>query len=60
MEGLLRPERFDVDPDSASAAKDWTHWLNTFTNFAQAVDKTTPTLDKLVLLTNYVAPRVYD
>ena len=60
MERLLRPERFDVDPDSASAAKEWTHWLKTFTNFVLAVKKITPTVDKLVLLTNYVAPRVYD
>ena len=60
MERLLRPERFDVDPDAASAAKEWIHWLKTFTNFVQAVEKTTPTVDKLVLLTNYVVPRVYD
>ena len=58
MERLLRPERFDVDPDTASAAKEWTHWLKTFTNFVQAVTKTAPTADKLILLTNYVAPRV--
>ena len=49
-----------MDPDAASAAKEWIHWLKTFTNFIQAVEKTTPTVDKLVLLTNYVAPRVYD
>ncbi|XP_068226955.1 uncharacterized protein [Palaemon carinicauda] len=60
MERLLRPSRFDVDPDSAQAAKEWTHWLRTFTNFVEAVQLTTPTLDKLVLLTNYVAPSVYD
>ncbi|XP_064090684.1 uncharacterized protein LOC135204400 [Macrobrachium nipponense] len=60
MERLLRPPRFEVDPDSAQAAKEWTHWLRTFTNFVQAVQLTTPTLDKLVLLTNYVAPSVYD
>ncbi|XP_068205370.1 uncharacterized protein [Palaemon carinicauda] len=60
MERLLHPSRFDVDPDSAQAAKEWTHWLRTFTNFIEAVQLTTPTLDKLVLLTNYVAPSVYD
>ncbi|XP_068224969.1 uncharacterized protein [Palaemon carinicauda] len=60
MERLLRPSRFDVDPDSAQAAKEWTHWLRTFTNFVEAVQLTTPTLDKLVLLTNFVAPSVYD
>ncbi|XP_068229271.1 uncharacterized protein [Palaemon carinicauda] len=56
----LCPPRFDVDPDSAQAAKEWTPWLRMFTNFVQAVQLTTPMLDKLVLLTNYVAPSVYD
>ncbi|XP_068214427.1 uncharacterized protein [Palaemon carinicauda] len=60
MERLLRPPQFDVDPDSAQDTKEWTYWLRTFTNFVQAVKLTTPTLDKLVLLTNYVAPSVYD
>ncbi|XP_064106807.1 uncharacterized protein LOC135215786 [Macrobrachium nipponense] len=60
MERLLRPPRFEVDPDSGQAAKEWTHWLRTFTNFVQAAQLTTPTLDKLVLLTNYVAPSVDD
>ncbi|XP_068200687.1 uncharacterized protein [Palaemon carinicauda] len=60
MERLLRPSRFDVDHNSAQAAKEWTHWLRTFTNIVEAVQLTTPTLDKLVLLTNYVAPSVYD
>ena len=49
-----------MDPNSASAAKEWTHWLKTFMNFVLAVEKITPTVDKLVLLTNYVAPRMYD
>ncbi|XP_068235686.1 uncharacterized protein [Palaemon carinicauda] len=60
MERFLRPERFEADPDSATAAKEWTHWLRTFNNFYQAVQKTSPSADKLILLTNYVAPRVYD
>ncbi|XP_064120276.1 uncharacterized protein LOC135224883 [Macrobrachium nipponense] len=60
MERLLRPPWFEVDPDSAQAAKEWTHWLRMFTNFVQSVQLTTPMLDKLVLLTNYVAPSVYD
>ncbi|XP_068238623.1 uncharacterized protein [Palaemon carinicauda] len=51
---------FEADPDSATAAKEWTHWLRTFNNFYQAVQKTSPSADKLILLTNYVAPRVYD
>ncbi|XP_068222852.1 uncharacterized protein [Palaemon carinicauda] len=59
MERFLRPERFEADPDSATAAKEWTHWLRTFNNFYQAVQKTSPSADKLILLTNYVAPQVY-
>lgn len=60
MERYLRPDRFDTDPESATAAKEWMHWLKTFTNFIQAVQKTSPGVNKLDLLTNYVAPRVYD
>lgn len=58
-EQFLCLERLDVDPDSARTVKEWIHWLNTFTNFAWAVEKNTPTVDKLVLLKNCVVPCVY-
>ena len=27
---LLRPDRLDTDPNSSTAAKEWTHWIKTF------------------------------
>ena len=60
MERYLRPDRLETDPSSTTAAKEWTHWIRTFRNFTQAVQTTNPTVDKLNLLINYVAPKVYD
>ncbi|XP_045587665.1 uncharacterized protein [Procambarus clarkii] len=60
MERLLRPQRFATDPNSITAAQEWRHWLKTFQNFTLAVEEDTPTVDKLHLLINYVAPRVFD
>ena len=44
-----------MDPDSTSADKKWPCFLKTVTSFILAVEKT---VDKVVLLTNDVAPRV--
>lgn len=60
MERLLRPERLETDPSSSTADKEWLHWIRTFRNFTLAVQKINPSVDKLNLLINYVAPRVYD
>ncbi|MPC87812.1 hypothetical protein E2C01_082688 [Portunus trituberculatus] len=37
-----------VDPDSITANKEWKHRLRTFTNFAKAVQKTSPNVDNLI------------
>ncbi|KAI5751264.1 hypothetical protein M8J77_005901 [Diaphorina citri] len=58
MEKYLRPERFDVEPTSASAAKEWLHWKKTFENFLSHMKDATAA-DKLQLLTNFVAPNVF-
>ena len=58
MDKFLRPERFECDPSSAGSHKQWTHWLRTFENFISAI--TTQEIDKFALLTNYVAPSVYE
>lgn len=58
MDKYLRPERFDVEPTSSSADKEWTHWKKTFENFLSHV-KDAKAEDKLQLLTNYIAPNVF-
>jgi len=35
MEKLLKPNQLDIDPDSPTAAKQWTHWLKQFENFIE-------------------------
>ncbi|XP_045615138.2 uncharacterized protein [Procambarus clarkii] len=60
MERLLRPERSATDPNATTAAQEWRHWLKTFQNFILAVEENTPTVNKLRLLINYVAPRVFN
>jgi transposase InsO family protein len=61
MERLLRPDRLDTDPNSSTAAKEWTHWFKTFENFLAVIPSEDPTqLNKLGILTNYVSPTVYE
>lgn len=65
METFLQPERFDADLNSATVAKEWSHWLKTFKNFIQTVQLSQSTdkedtVDSLVFLTSYKATRVYD
>lgn len=57
MDRLLRPERLDTDPNSSSAAQEWTHWLKTFQNFLAVLP--TEGLDRLSVLTNFISPKIY-
>jgi len=58
MDRLLRPERLDTDPNSSSAAQEWTHWFKTFQSFLAVFPA--EGLNKLRVLTNFVSPRVYE
>lgn len=58
MEKFLRPDRFEIDPESPNAADEWTHWLKTFEDFLSATEFTT-TGDKLKILTNRLSFKVY-
>ena len=67
MEKYFRPERLEADPNSSTATKQWIHWLKTFENFTQALEQQRtsteapgPAIDLLNLLTNYVAPQVFE
>ena len=59
MEKFLRPERLDLDVKSTNAEEDYIHWIKTFENFLTAVVKADETVDKLVVLTNFITPKVY-
>ena len=58
MDKFLRPERFETNPKSRSAAKEWNHRLRTFSNFMQVTEQHNP--DKLNILINYLAPSAFE
>jgi len=58
MERFFRPERLDIDSNSVSASKEWTHWFQTFQNFIEVLPE--DNLNKLVVLTNFVNPKIYE
>ena len=60
MDKFLRPERFDCNPSSSGASKEWSHWYRSFCNFLGAVETNNPNLNKLDILINYVSPNVYE
>ena len=60
MDKVLRPERFEVLPNSNNAAKRWRHWLKTFKNFSTEVSRNRENLNKLTVLVNYVSSDVYE
>ena len=60
MDKFLRPKRFDCNPSSNGASKEWVHWYRYFCNFLGAVEKNNPNMNKLDVLINYVSPNVYE
>ena len=40
MDKHLRPPRFDTEPNSLNAEKEWRHWYRTFVNFVAEVHPT--------------------
>ena len=69
MDKWLKPSRFDCDPSSAGAEKEWKHWERTFQNFIATVDRPASgsqaaviatSEQKLSALLNFVSSSVYD
>ena len=71
MDKYLKPSRFDCEPGSSGADKQFKHWLRTFTNFISNIKlpTTTTTTDgatatatdhKLITLINYISPDVFE
>ena len=58
MDKYLRPSRYEVDANASGADRQWSHWYKTFFSFHDPIAEHEP--DKLVTLTNYVAPNVYE
>ena len=58
MDKALRPDRFDCTPNTPTASKEFNHWIKTFENFVGVLPQ--ENLDKLMVLTNFLSPTVYD
>ena len=58
MDEVLRPERFDADPNEASSTKRWQHWQTTFENFLETIEG--DNLNKLNVLINFLSAEVYE
>ena len=59
MEKVQRLERLDVSPNIVDAPKVWRHWLATFENFIESLQRPNKNLDKPRFLINFVAPEIY-
>ncbi|XP_064072074.1 uncharacterized protein LOC135193461 [Vanessa tameamea] len=60
MSRYLRPDRFDIEPNSSNSDLKWTHWRFTFTNFlSEEISTNTPDSMKLMLLVNHLAPTIF-
>lgn len=57
MDRLLKPQRFDAEPNTPSARALWIHWHKTFTNFLNSI--TEKQVDRLSLLVNFISPKIY-
>ena len=57
MDKALKPEQFEGSPNTATSLKEFNHWLKTFEYFIEMLPQG---LNKLKVLTNFVAPSVYD
>ncbi|KAA3682434.1 uncharacterized protein DEA37_0007583 [Paragonimus westermani] len=56
MDKALRPERFDTDPDSSDARKQWNDWYFTFQNYLTSLK--TPDDEKFQVLANLKLKRL--
>ena len=59
MDKVLRPDRFDVEPNDEKPTKQWRHWYKTFSNFLRSIDGKNQNLNNLNVLTNFVSSAVY-
>ena len=58
MDRVLRPEKFDCDPNSPDASRNWKYWFTTFNNYLDSIDSLQP--DKLKTLINFISPKMYE
>ena len=57
MDRVLRPERFDCDPNSPDASRNWKYWFTTFSNL-ESIDSLQP--NKLKTLITFISPAMFE
>ena len=58
MDKALRPDRFECLPNTPVSTKEFNHWFKTFENFLSVLPQ--EDLNKLMILTNFLSPAVYE
>ena len=58
MERALRPDKFDIIPDTGTSEKDYKFWFKTLENYLEVLPQ--DNLNKLKVMTNHVSPAVYE
>ena len=59
MDKILKLERLDILPNTASTSKIFNHWLHTFSALIRRTE-IREDLDKLDLLVTYISPDIYE
>ena len=57
MDKVLRPDKFNCDPSSALATKEWEYWIRTFNGFVSVLPED---INKLDVLINHLSPSTYE
>lgn len=57
MDRYLKPDSFDVDPQSPDAGDQWQHWYKRFSTFLSSIGSLNP--NKLDMLINHVSPAIF-
>ena len=63
MDKFLRPDKFDCQPNSSNASKEWSHWFKTFETFLRTIPSTSAeeqAVNKLDILINFISSEVYE
>ena len=60
MEKILKPKRFNQDPNPPIAAKEWKFWYRKFNNYLGIIQTLRLPLDKFKFLLVHIDRTVYD
>ena len=60
MEEYLRPERFNANPNTPTASKEWKYWLRTLQNSLNSNSNNTGSIGKLNSRTNLVSQALHE